>query len=479
VKLPHFSIATKLYAIFALLATVTVGLAVVAVVNARHHAALTNEFEGALAGSQNVDRANGLIYGVMMEARAIYLARDAKAAEVYAESMLSINDRIGAVVADWQTRMRADDSVQFTEFSVRASRFQQFATELAHIATGIGPQAAREWGDTDANSTMQKELNRDLEQLAEVYAHRAARVYGQIDSQIDDTAWLMTMLTIAAVTLAGCGMFILWHSVTRPLTTITHVTEAVAGGGAEMVIPYVERSDEVGGLARSIAIFQDAMRRNAELSQLVIEDASARTERQERLSAEIVRFSGDVETTVSELARISDKMLGASTRLSNAADNAAERTSGAATASADASANVRDIASAADELAASVSEIDRQVAQSNEIAAKAVSETERTNAAVAELNEAASRIGDVVRLITDIAPRRPRRSARRSPPCSSPPRDRARRSGRSGAPSATSARSRAPSQPPSRSRARPLRKSRAASKPRRAIPARPRTRSDG
>ena len=64
---------------------------------------------------------------------------------------------------------------------------------------------------------------------------------------------------------------------------------------------------------------------------------------------------------------------------------------------------MRDIASAADELAASVTEIDRQVAQSNAIAAKAVSEAERTNATVKELNEAAGRIGDVVRLITDIA----------------------------------------------------------------------------
>ena len=49
-KLPHFSIATKLYAIFALLATVTVALAAVAVVNARRHAALTDEFEVGLRG---------------------------------------------------------------------------------------------------------------------------------------------------------------------------------------------------------------------------------------------------------------------------------------------------------------------------------------------------------------------------------------------------------------------------------------------
>jgi methyl-accepting chemotaxis protein len=403
VKLPQFSIATKLYAIFALLATVTVGLAAVAVVNARHHAKLTNEFEAALAGSQNVDRANGLIYGVMMEARGVYLARDAKAAAPHAENLLSLSDRIGAVIANWQTRMRADDSVRFTEFSTSAARFQDFARELAHIATGVGPQAARDWGDTDANRAMQQAMSGDLQELAEVYAHRAAWVYGQIDRDIDGAAWLMTLLSIAAVLLAGCGVFILWHSATKPLATITRITEAVAGGEAYMTVPYVDRGDEVGALARSIAVFQDAMRRNGELSQLVIDDAKARADRQEQMSGEIVRFGGDVEATLAELVSIADQMKSASVELKVAADNASERTAGAASASEDASANVRDIASAADELAASVQEIDRQVAQSNEIAAKAVNETERTNAAVAELNEAANRIGDVVRLITDIA----------------------------------------------------------------------------
>jgi methyl-accepting chemotaxis protein len=50
-----------------------------------------------------------------------------------------------------------------------------------------------------------------------------------------------------------------------------------------------------------------------------------------------------------------------------------------------------------------VNEIDRQVAQSNAIASMAVSEAGRTNLAVKELDEAAGRIGDVVKLITGIA----------------------------------------------------------------------------
>jgi methyl-accepting chemotaxis protein len=198
-------------------------------------------------------------------------------------------------------------------------------------------------------------------------------------------------------------MMLIRRAVAQPLERIARVTELVASGVTGVEIPYRERGDEVGALARSIAVFQDAMRQNEELNNTVIDDAQARARRQEQMSTEILMFSADMEATLSELGRISDQMLGASRELSVAADTAASRTSGATTASSEASENVRDIASAADELSASVSEIDRQVAQSNSIATKAVSEAERTNATVKELNEAAGRIGDVVKLITDIA----------------------------------------------------------------------------
>ena len=58
-KLPRFSIAAKLYAIFALLATVTVGLAAVAAVTAYRHAALTEEFGANFkVGQHKIGRAH-------------------------------------------------------------------------------------------------------------------------------------------------------------------------------------------------------------------------------------------------------------------------------------------------------------------------------------------------------------------------------------------------------------------------------------
>jgi methyl-accepting chemotaxis protein len=215
--------------------------------------------------------------------------------------------------------------------------------------------------------------------------------------------WAFVFLATMAVLIAAIGILLVVRNVVRPLADIARVTEAVATGDGLAVVPHAARSDEIGAFARSVAIFQQAMRQNVELAQTISQDADARISRQELISSEIARFSAEVAESIAELGTICDQMVAASRHLSSAADYAAVRTAGATAASGEASDNVRDIASAADELAASVNEIDRQVTHSTAIVGKAVGEAERTNAAVKELDEAARRIGDVIKLITEIA----------------------------------------------------------------------------
>jgi methyl-accepting chemotaxis protein len=403
VTLPKLSIAAKLYGIFALMAAITLTLAISAVVSARYHAALTDEFESANAGAWNVERVNGLIYAVVMESRGVYMSPDLATSKVYADGILRFSAQIAKVVSDWKRSVHGDEAEAFEQFSQRIAQFIDFRRELARLGTEVSPAAGREWGDNDANRSVRKALNKDLERLARLYSERASQVYAKINSGIDDMALWLSVFAAFAVMLATAGMVLIFRDVARPLAAITGVTETVAAGDTAVEVPFCERADEIGALARSIGVFQNAMRRNAELTRTVSGDAEARARQQKLMSSEISRFSSDVAATLSELGRICDQMLAASTQLAGAADGAAAKTTLAAAASNEASANVRDIASAADELSVSVSEIDRQVAQSNAIAVKAVSEAERTSVAVNELGEAAKRIGDVVKLITDIA----------------------------------------------------------------------------
>ena len=402
-RLPKLSIAAKLYVVFTLLGVITLLLAAVAAFNARDQAALTHDFEAAFQGSQNVERVNALIYAVVMESRGIYMSPDIPTAQKFGTGLLKFNAQIGDVVKEWQRIVKAENAEQFAAFAQRIDQFMQFRRELVRLGTEVSPAAGREYGDNDANRSVRSALNKDLEALAKVSADRSARIYGELYQSVRTAAWVLSILGVAALLLVVLGVVTIWRAVTRPLSEITRVTEIVAGGQLDIVVPYAERPDEIGALARSIGVFQDAMRRNVDLNRTVGEEAQARAHRQEAMSAEIEKFGADVEATVRELVHSSELMLTASGRLSINADQAASRTQGAAAAATETSESVRDIASAAEELSASVMEINRQVTQSKTIADKAVGEAERTQTEIKALDEAAKRIGDVVKLITAVA----------------------------------------------------------------------------
>jgi methyl-accepting chemotaxis protein len=404
-SLPKLSITAKLYVIFALVAAGAMGLAACAVVNSHRHAALAAKVGNAFLGALNVERVDGLIYAVVMESRGIYMtpASEMPTVKKYAEGLLGFNARVGEVVDQWRHALAPEDVDSFEAFAGRIRQFQEFRRELVRRGLEIGPGAGREWGDNDANRTVRKALNQDLELLANMYDARSKQIYAELEQATQTTVWILSALAVTAVTLAAVGALILWRDIARPLAKITRVTEAVARGTAAIAVPFAKRHDEIGALSRSIHVFQEAMHHNDELNRKRIEDADFRNKRQQQVAQEVARFAGEIESTMSELAVIAEQMLGASANLASMADQASTRTESAASAAADASSNVREIALATDKLSISVVEIDRQVMQSNRIAEQAVGEAEKTTMEIKALDDAAGRIGDVVRLITDIA----------------------------------------------------------------------------
>jgi len=326
-RLPRLSIAAKLYAIFTLLATATVVLALVAVVTARRHAALTDEFEAALQSSQNVQRINGLIYAVVMESRGVYMSEDAPARTKYADGLLKFNGQIAQIVNAWERVIRPDDAKQFQPFAGRIRQFIEFRKELARLGTEVGQAAGREWGDNDANRAVRIALNKDLEGLEALYSKQARTAYATIDAGIEFTAWLMTALGVLAILLATVGALILRRAVVRPLAEITRVTEQVAEGGA-VAVPYGSRRDEIGALSRSINVFQAAMNHNKELNRSMAAETSGRERRQAHLSTEVAALTTSIESNIAELGAISDQVLESASRLAEAADRASRRTEG-------------------------------------------------------------------------------------------------------------------------------------------------------
>jgi len=110
-------------------------------------------------------------------------------------------------------------------------------------------------------------------------------------------------------------------------------------------------------------------------------------------------FRGIIDT----VSAASTELEATAQSLRGTAENTTRLANVVASASEDASTNVQSVASATEELASSVQEISRQVQESSRISGEAVEQAASTDKRIHALSESASRIGDVVKLITAIA----------------------------------------------------------------------------
>jgi methyl-accepting chemotaxis protein len=208
---------------------------------------------------------------------------------------------------------------------------------------------------------------------------------------------------IAALLVLALTMLVV-RRVTKPLTSVTNSLTALAQGQNDITIDCEDRADEIGEVARTVAIFKS---NSLERARLRSEQAAATTAAAEQRKFElrnfVDEFHGSVGGILNKVLDSSSEFERVARQLTDTARSTAELSAQSAGASETASDHVKSAAAASDELSKSISEITRRVRESNEISAEAVRQAEATDQRIAQLSEAGARIGDVVKLITTIA----------------------------------------------------------------------------
>jgi methyl-accepting chemotaxis protein len=209
--------------------------------------------------------------------------------------------------------------------------------------------------------------------------------------------------------------------ISRPVNYLTGTMERLAGGKLDVDIRFVDRVDEIGGMARAVEIFKEQAIAKIRLEE---EESKSRQERRDREKADreqeeaarlkehahvtrIEDLTTGFEMSVDEVLGIvssSTTQVESSARSMNTiASTTMEHSITVASAAEEASASVQTVAAAAEELTASISEISRQVHQSTAVAQTAVEAADSTNVTIRNLADSAQKVGDVVNLINDIA----------------------------------------------------------------------------
>ncbi|NVO14302.1 MAG: HAMP domain-containing protein [Rhodoplanes sp.] len=396
------SIAAKLYAIFVILGLALAALAVVGNRSASLQSQLAAEIESAARGARNIERINGLIYAVVMESRGVYMSAEPAVVKRYGDGLLAFNGQIDRTMQDWRGTVRADDAAQFDAFAKRVEQFRDFRRELVRRAVEVSSAAGREWGDNDANRAVRTALNKDLEELSKVYAVRAERAR-ELEARTATSTMIQDAIAGFALAFAAIGAVVIWRAVARPLSAITHTIDAVAEDRHTGEIPYAARQDEIGSLARAVAVFETAMTRNKELGLAVKAQTEAIAGRTSRVEEAIEAFRHSVEHILKSVTSDAASMRTAAETITGMAQSAAQEAGSAAGATEQASTSIQTVAAAAEELSSSVGEIGRQVGHATRIVAEASAKTDRSVAEIQGLATASIRIGDVMQLIQAIA----------------------------------------------------------------------------
>lgn len=210
---------------------------------------------------------------------------------------------------------------------------------------------------------------------------------------------------VAGALLMVAGIWVIFARViSRRLNQMTGVMSELAQGHNEIAIPFVDRGDEIGTMAKAVEVFKEnALERARMRAETAEREQQARADKQRAMIELADNFEAAVGEVVKTVSSSASGLESAASTLTRTAEESQALSTAVAGASGQASENVQAVATAAEELATSVDEIGRQVQRSSEIAADAVRQAKATDERMNELTTAAVRIGDAMKLITAIA----------------------------------------------------------------------------
>ena len=196
----------------------------------------------------------------------------------------------------------------------------------------------------------------------------------------------------------------LTRAIARPTMQMTDAMRRLADGDTSVAVHGGDRKDEIGAMVAAVEVFRanavERLQIEAERKQAETRAAAAHQAEMHQLADEFEAAVGNIVNIVSTASR---DLEGAAGKLARTAETTQQLSGLVAKDSEDASSNVQSIAKATEELTSSVGEIARQVHESSRIANEAVAQAQKTDGRIAELSQAAQRIGDVVKLITAVA----------------------------------------------------------------------------
>lgn len=367
------------------------------------NARLIDRAETIAQAAATIERINGLIFAIVMDSRGHYVAANVEAQRRFGQTKAEFMQRLEAAGRELTQVVTPENAEQFRGLEARMAQFRAFRAEISKVGIEQGAAAARALGDNDANRSLRQALNRDVEAFAAALQADRDRVFGSIQTLQNFAMIVLVALSIFVVAVVIASVIWLRRSVVGPITTLASTTGRLSHGEWQTKVEGVERTDEIGVMAKALLVFQENGREAERLRAASVEDSAQRHERQVAIDNAVVAFEASVTRVVEAVSRTASELHTSAHDVTAAVKTTTERAGTAASASNAATTNVETVAAAAEELSASIASIGRQVVHSSSIAGQAAVDAEASAEKVRALSAAAQKIGGIVGLINAIA----------------------------------------------------------------------------
>ncbi|WP_066468503.1 methyl-accepting chemotaxis protein [Bosea sp. WAO] len=245
------------------------------------------------------ERINTNVFAVVMDSRGIYMSKTAKEAEPFAKTKEARFPVMRKLAADLVARVPVSEKEGALKVQKSVDEFIAFRAETIRLGREVSTAAADEQGNNDLNRANRRALNDNLvafakrnEAVGEALAEEAASFTRQVQ-------WILPVVLLSTLLASfAAAMLFAQRSITRPLLDLGGAMDRVTAGDTQIEVPHTKRADEIGAMARALAVLRQST------EQVALLQAQERAAAEERLARaeSMALVVSDVGTVVAAAA---------------------------------------------------------------------------------------------------------------------------------------------------------------------------------
>ncbi|HEY4986816.1 MAG TPA: cache domain-containing protein, partial [Bradyrhizobium sp.] len=226
-----------------------------------------------------------------------------------------------------------------------------------------------------------------------------------LQAQLWDSARKVVITALIVIGLLATVTLIIARRMSSALVMMTSSFTRLGRGDFGIQLPGLDRGDELGDMARSIAQFKVMAAEKARNEALLEEERRQIAEQNKTKALQNMAEAVERETNaaVGQVAAGTGRMAKNAALMTDSALTLGNNSSSVAAAAEEALANAQTVAQASSHLSASITEIAAQVNSSRALTLEAVTASTQAQSTIAKLSEAAAKVGAVTSLISEIA----------------------------------------------------------------------------